>query len=119
MKIPFVDFSLYSEAIKSYVPPSDTNETLVSSDHVLLTSSRSSTISPFMIGRTISVHNGKLNKRIKVQENMLGFKLGAFILTKKLGKSIHNSERNKKKKEKMRRKITAKKKRTPSASAKK
>jgi hypothetical protein len=52
------------------------------------------------------------------QEGMIGYPLGAFVFTKKLGKSIHNSEKNRKQKEKMRRKITAKKVRKPKTAAK-
>jgi hypothetical protein len=48
---------------------------------------------------------------------MVGFKLGSIVLTKKLGSSIHNSERNRKKKEKIRRKITARKIRKPKTNA--
>lgn len=36
-------------------------------------------------------------------------KIGSFVLTKKLGNSIHNSDHNRKVKEKARRKITQKK----------
>lgn len=44
--------------------------------------SRSSMISPEMIGLTIAVHNGKLFVPIFITENMVGHKLGEFAITR-------------------------------------
>lgn len=44
--------------------------------------SRRSTILPEMIGLTIAVHNGKSHVPIFVTENMVGHKLGEFVLTR-------------------------------------
>lgn len=45
--------------------------------------SRSSTISPEMVGLTFLVHNGKTFLEVYVTENMVGHKLGEFSLTRK------------------------------------
>jgi len=109
MRPPFVDFKLYTTVSQSE-PILDTIPELANAaTAVTLTKSRSSTIVGNFVGHLISVYNGKAYKRLLVKETMIGHKLGAFIFTKKLGKSIHNSDRNAKKKEKQRRKITQKK----------
>ncbi len=45
--------------------------------------SRSSSITPEMIGLTIGVHNGKEHIPVYIQESMIGHKLGEFSLTRK------------------------------------
>ena len=50
---------------------------------IIRTWSRSSTISPEMIGFTIGVHNGKDHVSVFVVENMVGHKLGEFSPTRK------------------------------------
>ncbi len=50
---------------------------------VIKTWSRSSTITPEMIGFTFGVHNGKLHLPVFVTEDMVGHKLGEFSPTKK------------------------------------
>ena len=49
---------------------------------IIKTWSRSSTISPEMIGFTIGVHNGKDHLPVFVVENMVGHKLGEFSPTR-------------------------------------
>lgn len=44
--------------------------------------SRRSMILPEMIGLTIAVHNGRLHVPIYISENMVGYKLGEFALTR-------------------------------------
>jgi len=109
MKIPFVDYNLYSEIVFNKVPLSNRGLTKNVSNSIVHTTSRSSTIVESFIGKTIAVHNGKVSERLLITPEMFGYKLGCFIFTKKLGKSIHNSEHNRKKIEKMRRKITQRK----------
>lgn len=46
------------------------------------TYSRASTIIPEMIGRTIAVHNGKIFVPVKINENLVGHKLGEFAPTR-------------------------------------
>lgn len=53
---------------------------------IIKTWSRSSTISPEMVGRTIAVHNGKMHIPVHVSENMVGHKLGEFSPTRKFRK---------------------------------
>jgi small subunit ribosomal protein S19 len=50
---------------------------------VIKTWARSSSISPEMVGRTISVHNGKMHIPVFISENMVGHKLGEFAPTRK------------------------------------
>jgi small subunit ribosomal protein S19 len=45
--------------------------------------SRSSTISPEMVGKTIAVHNGKQHLPVLIVEDMVGHKLGEFAPTRK------------------------------------
>lgn len=44
--------------------------------------SRRSVIVPEMVGLTIAVHNGKAHVPVFVTENMVGYKLGEFALTR-------------------------------------
>ncbi|MBI4119537.1 MAG: 30S ribosomal protein S19 [Parcubacteria group bacterium] len=50
---------------------------------VIKTWSRSSEISPEMVGFTFGVHNGKDFIPVKVTEEMVGHRLGEFALTRK------------------------------------
>jgi small subunit ribosomal protein S19 len=50
---------------------------------VIKTWSRSSTITPEMVGFTIGVYNGRVHIPVYVVENMVGHKLGEFSPTKK------------------------------------
>jgi len=50
---------------------------------IIKTWSRSSTITPEMIGLTFGVHNGKEHIQVKVTEEMVGHKLGEFAPTTK------------------------------------
>ena len=45
------------------------------------TTSRSTTVLPFLIGKTVKLHNGKFYISIKVTEEMIGHKLGEFVPT--------------------------------------
>ena len=44
--------------------------------------SRRSTVVPEFIGLTIAVHNGRQHVPVYVNENMVGHKLGEFVLTR-------------------------------------
>jgi small subunit ribosomal protein S19 len=44
--------------------------------------SRRSMISPDMLGLTLSVHNGRQHVPVLVTEDMVGHKLGEFVLTR-------------------------------------
>jgi small subunit ribosomal protein S19 len=50
---------------------------------IVKTWSRSSAISPEMVGKTIAVHNGKVHAPVLITENMVGHKLGEFAPTRK------------------------------------
>jgi small subunit ribosomal protein S19 len=49
---------------------------------ILKTTSRNTTILPFLIGKTIQLHNGKFFINIKITEDMIGHKLGEFVPTR-------------------------------------
>ena len=50
---------------------------------VIKTWSRSSTIAPEMVGKTVGVHNGKTHVPVYIIEDMVGHKLGEFSHTRK------------------------------------
>lgn len=50
---------------------------------VVKTWARASTITPTMVGFTFAIHNGKDFIQVKVDENMVGHKLGEFSPTRK------------------------------------
>jgi small subunit ribosomal protein S19 len=50
---------------------------------VVKTWSRSSVISPEMVGFTFGVHNGKIHIPVTVMEEMVGHHLGEFAMTRK------------------------------------
>ena len=52
------------------------------SKKIILTWSRSSIITPEMIGHTISVHNGRKHIPIYITENLVGHALGEFSPTR-------------------------------------
>jgi small subunit ribosomal protein S19 len=66
-KGPFLDLALFKQ---------------VKNSKFVRTRSRASTILPFMLGKTIGVYNGKKYISVKITEEMLGFKLGEFIMTR-------------------------------------
>ncbi len=58
---------------------------------VIKTWSRASTILPMMIGHTIAVHNGKSHVPVFITEQMVGHKLGEFVLTRTF--KMHSGDR--------------------------
>ncbi len=44
--------------------------------------SRRSMITPEMVGLTISIHNGRVHVPVFITEEMVGYKLGEFALTR-------------------------------------
>lgn len=49
----------------------------------LKTWSRASTVTPEMVSKTVSVHNGKSFTPVHIIEDMVGHKLGEFAATRK------------------------------------
>ena len=72
-KGPFVDPNLLKK-IQNAKPGMKT---------VIKTWSRDSTITPQMVGLTFGVHNGRVFVEVFVTEDMVGYKLGSFSLTRK------------------------------------
>ena len=52
---------------------------------VIKTGSRRSVIYPSFVEHTFAVHNGKEHVPVYVTEDMVGHKLGEFVLTRKYG----------------------------------
>lgn len=75
-KGPFTDAKLLAKVAK--VKPGEKT--------VIKTWSRSSTITPAMVGMTFGVHNGRVHTPVFVVENMVGHKLGEFSPTRKFAK---------------------------------
>ncbi len=71
-KGPFVDPSLLKKV-----------QTSQGSKKPIKTWSRSSTITPEMVGLVIAIHDGKRFIEISIVENMVGHKLGEFAPTRK------------------------------------
>ena len=72
-KGPFVDYHLIEKIKKS----KDSGD-----KKVIKTWSRRSTITPDAVGLTFAVHNGKKFVPVYISENMIGHKLGEFVLTR-------------------------------------
>ena len=72
-KGPFVDLNLLKKIEKAIAE---------NSKKPITTYSRRSVILPLMVGLTFNVHNGRAMVPVYVSENMVGFKLGEFALTR-------------------------------------
>ena len=81
-KGPFVDHSLEKKVLKA-IETKDKKP--------IKTWSRSSMITPDMVGLTIAVHNGRVHVPISIKEDMVGHKLGEFVLTRTF--KIHSGDR--------------------------
>ena len=81
-KGPFVDLHLLKKVEKAVA----TND-----KKSIKTWSRRSMITPDMVGLNIAVHNGRQHVPIFVQEDMVGHKLGEFVLTRTF--KMHSGDR--------------------------
>jgi ribosomal protein S19 len=117
VKPPYIDVSLTYKM--TYRSP-DFNTLDDSKPFALMpkTTKRSVTIIENYVNKYVKIHTGFRFRRLSIHPSLVGYKLGQFVFTKKLGKSIHDSKRNAKKRAKMRRKITQKKARKTSAGKK-
>jgi small subunit ribosomal protein S19 len=52
--------------------------------------SRNSVIFPLFIGKVLSIYNGKKFVNVKISEEMVGFKVGEFVPTRK--KPVHKKK---------------------------
>jgi len=68
-KGPFINYNFFDE-IRS------------SSKNMIRTTSRNTVILPFLIGKPILVHNGKIFIPVYITEEMVGHKLGEFVATR-------------------------------------
>ena len=81
-KGPFVDHHLMDKVVKA----TSTND-----KKPIKTWSRRSMVLPEMVGLTISVHNGRVHIPLSIKEDMVGHKLGEFVLTRTF--KIHSGDR--------------------------
>jgi small subunit ribosomal protein S19 len=81
-KGPFVDHSLEKKVLKA-IETKDKKQ--------IKTWSRSSMITPDMVGLTIAVHNGRQHIPVFVREDMVGQKLGEFSMTRTF--KLHSGDR--------------------------
>ena len=81
-KGPFVDHSLEKKVLKA-IETKDKKP--------IKTWSRSSMITPDMVGLTIAVHNGRQQIPVFVREDMVGQKLGEFSMTRTF--KLHSGDR--------------------------
>ena len=81
-KGPFIDLSLQKK-VDAAIKNKDKKP--------IKTWSRRSMISPQMVGLTISVHNGRSHVPVFINEDMVGHKLGEFVLTRTF--KIHSGDR--------------------------
>ena len=72
-KGPFIDLHLQKKVDKA-VAENDKKP--------IKTWSRRSLITPQMVGLNIAIHNGRQHVPIFIQEDMVGHKLGEFVLTR-------------------------------------
>ncbi|MBR6294795.1 MAG: 30S ribosomal protein S19 [Lachnospiraceae bacterium] len=72
-KGPFIDASL-EKKVDAVVKSGDKS--------VIKTWSRRSTIFPQMVGLTIAVHDGRRHVPVYITEDMVGHKLGEFVVTR-------------------------------------
>ena len=81
-KGPFIDLHL----MKKVVTALEANDR-----RPIKTWSRRSMISPDMVGLTIAVHNGRQHVPVLINEDMVGHKLGEFVLTRTF--KMHSGDR--------------------------
>ena len=81
-KGPFIDLSLQKK-VDAAIKNKDKKP--------IKTWSRRSMISPQMVGLTISVHNGRAHVPVFIIEDMVGHKLGEFVLTRTF--KMHSGDR--------------------------
>tara|TARA_Y100001970_G_scaffold250734_1_gene322804 strand:- start:23225 stop:23491 length:267 start_codon:yes stop_codon:yes gene_type:complete len=81
-KGPFVDLHLLKK-VEQAISTKDKKP--------IKTWSRRSMITPDMVGLNIAVHNGRQHVPIFIQEDMVGHKLGEFVLTRTF--KIHSGDR--------------------------
>ena len=81
-KGPFIDLSLQKK-VDAAIANNDKKP--------IKTLSRSSMVSPTMVGLTIAVHNGRQHVPVFINEDMVGHKLGEFALTRTF--KMHSGDR--------------------------
>jgi ribosomal protein S19 len=67
---------------------------------VILIKKRDAIITPNLVNKRFFVYNGKHHVFVKSSPTLLGRIVGALAPTKKLGRAIHDSVKNRKKKKK-------------------
>jgi ribosomal protein S19 len=68
-KGPVLSFNFYQLLFKNKAP--------------IITQNRNITIIPALLGKIVKVYTGKVYINVKITQEMLGYKIGSFALTKK------------------------------------
>ncbi len=67
------------------------SEVQLTSDAIVKIWSRRSTILPQFVGKTVSIHNGRIFIPCKISPEMIGHKFGEFAVTRK--KTVHKKKK--------------------------
>lgn len=68
------------------------NKELVTGVSNIKTKKRNSTILPVFVGKILKIHDGKRFKKVTVLKEMVGHKLGEFVMTRKAFKYKKNKK---------------------------
>ena len=67
------------------------SEVQLTTDNIVKIWSRRSTILPQFVGKTVSIHNGRIFIPCKISPEMIGHKFGEFAVTRK--KPVHKKKK--------------------------
>lgn len=70
----------------------------------IITRQRDLPITKSLLKKKVLIYNGNKSLSVELNKNLVGNSLGSLALTKKMGKTIHDSERNRKRKNKKKQK---------------
>ena len=79
-KGPFTEAILLKKLLKNNLKPKPKNKKVVLRIRTL---SRNSTINENFVGKNFSIYNGKIFVNLNITEEMVSFKLGEFVPTRK------------------------------------
>lgn len=81
-----------------YIAPSIYKNHILKKKYIKEIWSRRSTITESLIGKYVSIHNGKIFTKIYINREKVGYKFGEFAQTRKFTKKLKKNTINKKKK---------------------
>jgi ribosomal protein S19 len=87
----FYNLRIFNSGLTKAPPQLRHRQVKLSVGHTYL---RSAKIPPQLVGKRFAVYNGYRFTSFIVKKYMVGRKFGEFSLTKKLGRTIHNTKKN-------------------------